>query len=411
VSVVSAARVSEADDDVLPDTASLGAGGGIGFAGARGVGGGRVSFGWGGPSGAISLGYRGLFGRTTSQHQGELLLTRYLSPESATSLYAGGGLAIGAIARDGRVGSGPGVVLAAGVETHRFGSVRPAFGVRADFLGAHGEAEGDRFVVGGGFTAEASLTVGSASSGADADYVAPKEYVPSDSERAWLARFFVRGGADLVTSTEGSGPDAGLVHVGIGSSALSFEGGMRLANVSRARYLTQLELEGRAFFSPRAAHSPFFALGFAYTYADLHRSDSYAYSDKGFPGVLGEFGVQFFRRETVRLDLSVRGDAVALERTSASGDKANAGFMGVASIGLGIEIGGVNSGARDQKPGPFEGPARVSVARLSSSRGASGLPRNDHRAFAPAREGEAAARRTLGLCLADCELRARTEDP
>jgi len=128
----------------LPNTATLAGGGGVGLSRPGGVGGGRASFGWGAPIGSISLGYRALFGVSTSQHQGELLIVRYLSPASATSTYWGGGLAIGAIVRDGRTATGPGLVLSAGVALNRFGSARPALGIRADFLGTRASDERTR---------------------------------------------------------------------------------------------------------------------------------------------------------------------------------------------------------------------------------------------------------------------------
>jgi len=109
-----------------------------------------------------------------------------------------------------------------------------------------------------------------------------------------------------------------------------------------------------AYFSPRAQHSFFFGVGAMITYADVRRVDAYTYTNRGDPSVLGALGVQFFRRESVRLDLELRGDAVALQRNDAAGERAPAGFMGVASIGLGIVFGGANSVARDEKPGPFE---------------------------------------------------------
>jgi len=353
LSVASTANAAPSERSfTLPNTGTIAGGGGLGFSRPGAAFGGRASFGWGSPIGSICLGYRALFGPGTAQHQGELLLLRYLSPESSVSLYGGGGLAIGAIVRDGRSVSGPGLVFAAGIELNRFGSARPAFGIRADFLGA--STSDQKTMVGGAFTAEASLTFGDRASAANANYQPPPERVVSDAERAWLARFYARGGADLLTSTDGTAPNAGHAHVGIGSSIFSFEGGVRLANVLRERYLTQLDLQARAYFFPRARHSPFFGLGTMITYADVRRTDAYVYKNSGDPGVLGALGIQFFRRDAVRLDLELRGDAVALQRTDTADEKAPAGFMGVASIGLGLVFGGDNSAARDEKPGPFE---------------------------------------------------------
>lgn len=116
-----------------------------------------------------------------------------------------------------------------------------------------------------------------------------------------------------------------------------------------------MEAEARVYFAPRAQHSAFVGLGGALTCADIRRVDGYVYGQSANPGLLGSVGVQLLRRGSVRLDLSLRRDAVALARTEPDGAEASTtGFMGIASAGLAVVFGGSNPAARDETPRPLE---------------------------------------------------------